>query len=599
MSRYLMGFGFALLVSMVLTLVVRKGAHRLGLFAPPRGDRWHSRPTALFGGLGIYGGFIITYLVERLAGRTGGHDERTAVLLCCATWMFVLGIVDDKVRIKPHTKLIFQVIGAALFTKYGLRLHWLPSDILDEGLTIFWLVGVTNALNLLDNIDGLAGGVATIGSIFLVYLCHSADQPEYALLAATFGGAVCGFLFFNFNPASIFMGDCGSLFLGFFLAGISLINTQPGGRRNLLAVLVVPVLLLLLPILDTTLVTISRKFAGRPISAGGRDHTSHRLVALGLSERTATLTLWALAALCGGVAVLVRNLEFFLALAVVVVLAIGLIFVMVFLGQVQVYEPVLDKDKVRGLTLLPTLADFGYKRRVFEVATDVVMILFSYYVAFLLRFEGGLPQPFYGQFLKSVPVLLCVQLGVLLFFGLYRGVWRYTGVADLILQLRAVLMAVCVSALLVLIEFRFAGFSRAVFAIDGMLLLLCICGSRLSFRLMHAWIARRRQPSGARRVLIYGAGGRGEMVLHELQNNPELKMVPVGFVDDDPQKYGRVIYGLRVLGSAAELSILLDEEDISEVVISTARLADDRMSHVESVCLQMGAPVRQMRVSLE
>jgi UDP-GlcNAc:undecaprenyl-phosphate GlcNAc-1-phosphate transferase len=596
--RYLTGFGFALLLSVLFTRVVRAGARRAGLIAHPRADRWHSRPTALFGGIGIYAGFMVTYLLETLLGG-GRHDDRVLVLLGCATWMFVLGLVDDRFRIKPHTKLIFQIIGAALFTRYGLRLHWLPSDLLDEGLTIFWLVGVTNALNLLDNIDGLAGGVAAIGSLFLVYLCHTADQPEYGTLAATFAGAICGFLFYNFNPASIFMGDCGSLFLGFFLAGIALINTQPGGRRNLLAVLVVPVLLLLLPILDTTLVTITRKFAGRPISVGGRDHTSHRLVALGLSESTATLTLWSIAALSGSVAVLVRNLEFFIGFALVALLSIGLVFVMVFLGQVQVYEPVVDDEKVRGMTLLPTLADFGYKRRVFEVTTDLVIILFSYYVAFLLRFEGGLPEPFYGQFLKSVPVLLCVQIGALLFSGLYRGMWRYTGVADLILQVRAVFTAVCFSALLVLVEFRFEGFSRAVFAIDGMLLLLCISGSRLSFRLMHAWVARRRRHDGARRVLIYGAGDRGELVLREIQNNPHLKMVPVGFVDDDPQKHGRVIYGLRVLGPASELTALLYEERIEEVVISTGRLDDAKITYVEHVCLQMGAPIRQMRVTLD
>src|SRR4029077_15375024 len=157
---------------------------------------------------------------------------------------------------------------------------------------IFWLVGITNALNLLDNIDGLAGGVAAIGALFLTYLCHAAHQPAHAALCAPFAGAVCGFLVFNFNPASIFMGDCGSLFLGFFLAGSALINPAAGRSRTFLPVLAVPVLILFIPIFDTLFVMVQRKLAGRPVSLGGRDHTSHRLVALGLSERHAVLLLY-------------------------------------------------------------------------------------------------------------------------------------------------------------------------------------------------------------------------------------------------------------------------------------------------------------------
>src|SRR5262249_27159002 len=153
--------------------------------------------------------------------------------------------------------------------------------------------------------------------------------------------------------------------------------TQPGTRRNLVAVLLVPVLLLLLPIVDTTLVTVSRKLAGRPISTGGRDHTSHRLVALGLSERAATLTLWAMAGAGGVAAVLVRSVGAFLAAGVVALLLLCFLFIMVFLGRVQVYGPVDEVAQARGLALLPTLADFTYKRRVFEVSADLVLILLS------------------------------------------------------------------------------------------------------------------------------------------------------------------------------------------------------------------------------
>ena len=133
--------------------------------------------------------------------------------------MFLVGLVDDCVHLKPYAKLVGQIVFCTFVTMFGLRLHWLPSRVLDQVLTIFWLVGITNAVNLLDNLDGLAGGIAAIAALYLVYFCHAAGFGGAAFLTATFAGAVLGFLVFNVNPASIFMGDCGSLFLGFFLGG--------------------------------------------------------------------------------------------------------------------------------------------------------------------------------------------------------------------------------------------------------------------------------------------------------------------------------------------------------------------------------------------
>src|SRR6202012_3006890 len=260
--------------------------------------------TALYGGVGIFAAFLITTLWLHRAPHAPGSN----LLLLCASGMFVVGLVDDVVHLKPYAKLVGQILVCAAITMFGLRLHWLPSGGLGRAMTIFWLVGVTNAINLLDNLDGLAGGIAAIAALYLVYFCHGAGMIAAASMAAAFAGAVVGFLVFNVNPASIFMGDCGSLFLGFFLGACTLAPSAQGGmRRNIIAVLAIPVLLLLIPIVDTTLVTISRRMAGRPVSQGGRDHTSHRLVALGLSERSAAITLWMLAALSGSVAVLVRN----------------------------------------------------------------------------------------------------------------------------------------------------------------------------------------------------------------------------------------------------------------------------------------------------
>ena len=594
MRQYSFSFGVALAASILLTFLVRAVARKLKLVAKPRADRWHKKPTALFGGVGMYLSFALVYFLRRPVEMQGD-----ALLMACATGMFLVGLLDDFVQLKPYSKLVGQIVFSTIFTMYGLRLHWIMSPVLDQALTIFWLVGVSNAVNLLDNLDGLAGGVAAIASAYLVYFCHVAGQPSAAALSAAFSGAVVGFLFFNFNPASIFMGDCGSLFLGFVLGGMALVNQQPGMRRNVITILTIPVLLLMIPIIDTTLVTFSRKLNGRRVSQGGRDHTSHRLVALGLSERAAALTLWLLAAASGGVAVLVRNMAWPVAALIVPVFSLVLLFFLIFVGRVPVYQAVESEAEGRGRALLPTLADFSYKRRVFEVLNDLLMIVLAYYAAFLLRFDGNLVQPYYQQFLVSLPVVILAQIGAFLALGLYRGLWKYTSMTDLSTQIKAVAGGWIASTVAVVFIFRLEGYSRGVFVMDAVLLMFGVAGTRISFRLLRTWLVRLRPPANAKRVLIYGAGDGGELLLRELQNNLELGLFPVGFVDDDPQKVGRVIHGVHVLGSLERLGELAGSERVDELVISTSRLAADRTEQVARLCATAGLNCRRMRIALE
>ncbi len=594
LRAYGLQFAVALAASLVFTFVVRSAARRFGWVAKPRPDRWHRKPTALLGGVGIYLGFLASYLIRRPAALDGD-----ALLVLTSSGMFLVGLVDDRVQLKPYTKLVAQILCATLFTTFGLRLQWVPNPILDQGLTIFWLVGVTNAINLLDNIDGAAAGIAAIAGGFLVYFCHISGRTEAAAMAAAFTGATIGFLVFNFNPASIFMGDCGSLFLGFFLGGLTLVNTQIGARRNLVGVLAIPVLLLLIPIVDTTLVTISRRYHGRRVSQGGRDHTSHRLVRLGMSERRATLTLWTIAAASGGLAVLVKNVSAAIAVAFVAVFLFALLFLMVFLGRVHVYDKIDSEAEAQGRALLPTLADFSYKRRIFETLNDLALVLICYYGAFLLRFDGQATAQFLPQFMRSLPVVIVAQLSVFLAMGLYRGVWRYTGMDDLTLIVKSVAAAVMFSTVTILFLFGFTGFSRAVMIIDGVLLLLGVAGSRVSFRLFRAWLLRARSQDGSRRILIYGAGDGGELLVRELQNNQELGLVAVGFVDDDPHKVGRVIHGVPVMGSSDDVLRILTEVKVQEVVLSTGKVEPERWERITRACSEQGLNARRMRIALE
>ena len=210
--------------------------------------------------------------------------RESRIVLAASAGLFLVGLADDILHIKPYQKLIGQLLGAATVVWFGLVLPWTTSFPVNLLITLFWLVGITNALNMLDNMDGLAAGVAAIAALFLALNFQGSHHWLEAQMLVALAAALLGFLVYNHHPASIFMGDCGSMFVGFLLSTSVLLNQTGGRSRGIVPILAVPVLVLFVPIFDTTFVTVLRKLWGRKASQGGRDHTSHRLVALGLSE---------------------------------------------------------------------------------------------------------------------------------------------------------------------------------------------------------------------------------------------------------------------------------------------------------------------------
>ena len=265
-SLNLLSVALAFVLAVALTPIVRAAARRLGMVAKPKTDRWHKQPTAMLGGVAIWAAVVLSYITFIPKTPIGWR------IILASTFLFLVGLVDDVIHTKPYQKLIGQIMGAAFIIYYGLSLPWTSSLPLNMALTIFWLIGITNALNLLDNMDGLAAGISVIASCFLGLSFLTTGQPIEALMVLTFAGALLGFLIYNSNPASIFMGDCGSLFIGFFLASTALVNVSGGRSRSFLPVLAVPILVLFIPIFDTTFVTVLRKISGRAASQGGRSY---------------------------------------------------------------------------------------------------------------------------------------------------------------------------------------------------------------------------------------------------------------------------------------------------------------------------------------
>jgi UDP-GlcNAc:undecaprenyl-phosphate GlcNAc-1-phosphate transferase len=376
------------------------------------------------------------------------------------------------------------------------------------------------------------------------------------------------------------------------------VNVAGGRSRSLLPVLAVPILVLFIPIFDTTFVTILRKASGRAASQGGRDHTSHRLVALGMSEQHAVWMLYGFAALAGVLALLVQRVKLDVSLAAIAGFTIILTLLGVYLAGVKVYDQSEEAQAIKDNSLYTFLIDVSYKRRIFEVLLDVLLIVLAYWSAYAIKFGAFSGNLAWTLFLRTVPVLMFVKMATFLGMGVYRGLWRYTGLDDLIVFFKAVVFSSVASVLVLLFAFRFEGFSRTVFILDGVFMLLFLCGSRMAFRLFRQLLPSSKIIAG-RRVFIYGAGDGGELLLRELQNNRELRYAPVGFLDDDPSKNGKLIHGLKVFAANGDLSHVCRQHAVDEVIISSSKVSEERVQEIVSTCYEQQIQVKRMKITIE
>jgi UDP-GlcNAc:undecaprenyl-phosphate GlcNAc-1-phosphate transferase len=296
-------------------------------------------------------------------------------------------------------------------------------------------------------------------------------------------------------------------------------------------------------------------------------------------------------AVCSGLlALTVRWLETTFVLALVPVFALVVMFLGLYLGQVRVYA---DGERHDGLRIINAIADFTYKRRVLEVMLDTLLIALAYYGAFVLRWDGGLPDEQLHIFLKTLPLVIIIQIAIFLFGGVYRGLWRYVGINDLLIITRAVVAGAAASTILVFLMYRFRGPSRAVALLDLLLLLVFVSVSRLSFRMLRSLIVGRAN-TDAKPVLIYGAGDGGELLIREILNNPDHGYAPVGFIDDDDRKTGKKIHGYRIFDSD-ELPSLIRAHGISEVLISSLKVSEARLESLR----RMGVGLKKMSIRIE
>ncbi len=398
----------------ILVPAVRGIARKRDWIAPPKPDRWHRAPTALMGGVAIW--MAVLAGVAPAAIHDMGRWEAWIALLAGGSFLCAIGAIDDRLNLKPASKVVAQLVAAAVAVGAGYQIRFFHSQLLNLAVSFFWIVAITNAVNLLDNMDGLAAGIVMIAG-----RVHRLDARREQRFGARHGARRQPRRVpdLQLQPGVDLHGRLGSMFIGYTLAGLSLARDD---ASNIVSFVAVPAATLLVPILDTSLVTVTRLVRGRSIAEGGRDHASHRLVMLGLSEREAVGVLWFLALVAGAAANFTKAYSYQLGLGLLPVIIIGFGLLGIYLSRLSFVEEGnagLDKQGYVRLAL-----DISYKRRVLEVLLDFVLIVVCYYLAYGLRFEFQMPRGMFALFEKSLPIVVAMTMLAFFYQGVYRGSGR-------------------------------------------------------------------------------------------------------------------------------------------------------------------------------
>lgn len=576
----------AAFLSLLLTPLARRVSVGLGAIDLPDPRKVHLDPMPRLGGLAV----LLSGFVVLLAGWWGflGPYVRIGEPLARGVVMGLVPVVavslaDDIRGVRARWKALAHLVGALLAVQAGVVLgpgvHFLGEPwqigILAAPLSVLWIVGLTNAFNLVDGLDGLSAGLALISSVSLAAVFLIAGQRSTAACVFVLAGALLGFLPHNAYPAKIFLGDTGAASVGFVLACFAL---KGGSTLSAGFATVLPILVLGLPVAET-LISMARRLVRRVQKRGSgvfeadRGHIHHRLLDLGMDHRRVVLLLYGVGLLCAALGLvslfLTSQQAGFLLSALLLAALIGV--------------KRLGYDEFaflrRGLVLRVYDAPV-VRTSLFAVFFDIGLVAASYYLARgIKRDVWSLHMPSPGTW-TLLGLLAVVSVGVFWAFGLYRGSWRLASLDDMV----RCGVAVIVSTGLVwgatprFVEERM---NASQFVVYGLVASALVCGSRVSYRLFQdqAW----RGASSGVPVLLYGAGQGGVAARRELQRNSDWGMRPVGFIDDDKNLRGKSVGGLLVLGGLESLEAILAETRAQGVALTTRKIPEERVERIHRV----------------
>jgi UDP-GlcNAc:undecaprenyl-phosphate GlcNAc-1-phosphate transferase len=587
-------------LAFALAPLASRFAVRIGAVDSPGDRKIHATAIPRLGGLAVVAS--ISLVMAGIPMLSGGRWELPLHLVTPLALgvlpVFVVSLLDDISHVGARKKFLAHTLGASIAVASGISLapvvHLFGSPIyigvFAIPLSILWIVGVTNAFNLIDGLDGLSAGLALISAVSMAAVFMLLGELQMGGVVLVLAGALVGFLPYNVHPARMFLGDSGATAIGFCLAVFALRggSTLTSGFAALL-----PVFMLGLPIADT-LITLTRRLVNRfeGTAAGvfvpDRNHIHHRLLALGVHHKTAVLILYGAGLLMASAAfasVFMNARE--AGLFVVALLFAGVVGVQR-LGYAEF--AFIRRGKVLKVYELPVV-----KRGMFVVFVDIFLAIVAAYIAV------GLKSDQWNWPLVRKPLLdlatTFAPVTVLLFWasGMYRGSWRVAGLRDLANVATAVLSVTVTGGLLVSL-FSGAQYPLSLFIIYGVVSLLLGASSRASYVVLES--TRLRANHQGAPVLIYGAGNRGVAAASELFRNTSAGLRPIGFIDDDARKQGRVVSGLPVLGTEQDLEALSCSHAIRAVLIAAESIPENRIAQTLDVCQRVGISVFRFNVHI-
>jgi UDP-GlcNAc:undecaprenyl-phosphate GlcNAc-1-phosphate transferase len=613
----LIGFAAACTFALLLTPVVIRLAGRLGAVDQPNDRKAHLAAMPRMGGVAVFASFALSIAILRFVNpEMGGNilawDWQTGVLAGAMALILALGIWDDIRTLGPGLKFVAEIAIASAVYAAGFKIsvvsfvHFggpLTSGVFQYLVTVFWITGVTNAVNLIDGLDGLASGVGMIACLTIAPIAYMNSDFSTAVLALLLAGGLLGFLGYNFNPAKIFLGDSGSLTLGFALA---LLSIRSFTKASTAFAIVVPILALGLPIMET-LVSMLRRFLSAVLPGEGSSvplsrklrmmflpdmqHIHHRLLSSGFSHRKVVIVLYGASCVLGvGAFVLsaVHNVPASLILVVVGIAAV--------LGIRHLRYT--EMAVLRNGVLLPLFEGAFINRETFRGFLDLFFVGGSFLLARQIAESRALEHFFSNSMIIMVALVSVVQFVILLLSGLYRGSIRHMDVREMVRITTTIAVAVTVTGIIfAIVGAPMLHVTFGTIVLDFYLLLTCVLGSRLSFTVLKE-LSQHGAVEGTR-VLLYGAGINGRLILDNIRSGKLAGLVPVGFLDDDPALEGKRFNGLTVFGGHWKLRAILNRLKVDELLLMTDNMKPEILRRINEVARLRGMRVRKLNVSLE
>ncbi len=574
--KYIIVFFTSLVVAWLLIPLVKRMAPYLGLVDEPSERRIHKIPIPRCGGIAVFLATHIALVVvflgpwKNLAGSI--QIEEWGLLFAGSLILLLVGLFDDRFEMRAWFKLLGQLGVAGLMFMGGFTfeafLHISLPWIVNFGATLFWFVLLMNAFNLIDGIDGACAGLGLIASAGLAGMLFSLHQPSDALVLIALAGACLGFLRYNFSPASIFLGDCGSMFIGFLLAAVSL---KANVKQSMMVALLVPLLAVGIPVFDV-IMAVWRRLARKLISMIRKDqlsckvfgpdldHIHHKLIRGGMSQRKAAISLYVAAVfvclIALGATAMASNRTALLMVGMIVVLHV----VVRQLAQVELWTTtqVVLQGMRRPRSIVSLLVAMGWDLLFFILATQFV-------------FEGVFS---FSVTLSLMAVCVMIPFMTIYFYGIYKTVWTRSRISQLLvlsLQLFAGEILAFVALLWITDLSHIELFMALLF--HALIVAIGIVGARASLRLvrdLNAWLRCSTGSEHDLKTLILGAGENAILYLRQASFEDQQKAARkiVGLVDDNPVLYHKVVYGYSVLGNFSQLEALIQKHNINEVIFT-------------------------------